>query len=104
CPCRDGGRRLTCFPTRRSSDLGARALDLCAAPGGKSTLLNSYLGAGSLLVSNEVIKSRANILLDNLGRWGSANVVVTNNDPSSRSEEHTSELQSREKLVCRLPL
>ncbi|TYP91227.1 16S rRNA C967 or C1407 C5-methylase (RsmB/RsmF family) [Sphingobacterium allocomposti] len=64
-------------------DAGARALDLCAAPGGKSTLLNSYLGEGSLLVSNEVIKSRANILLDNLGRWGSANVVVTNNDPSS---------------------
>ena len=60
-----------------------KALDLCAAPGGKSTLLNSYLGVESLLVSNEVIKARANILVDNINRWGTANVVVTNNDPSA---------------------
>ncbi len=60
-----------------------RALDLCAAPGGKSTLLTSYLGNESLVVSNEVIKSRANILADNMVRWGTANVVVTNNDPSA---------------------
>ena len=62
-----------------------RALDLCAAPGGKSTLLVSYLGSESLLVSNEVIKSRANILADNIVRWGTSNVVVTNNDPSAFS-------------------
>ncbi|NGM67301.1 methyltransferase RsmF C-terminal domain-like protein [Sphingobacterium sp. SGR-19] len=62
-----------------------RALDLCAAPGGKSTLLVSYLGSESLLVSNEVIKSRANILADNIVRWGTTNVVVTNNDPSAFS-------------------
>lgn len=58
-----------------------RALDLCAAPGGKSTLLQSILPPGSLLVSNEVIKSRANILAENITKWGAANVVVTNNDP-----------------------
>lgn len=60
-----------------------RALDLCGAPGGKSTLLASYLGRESLLVCNEVIKSRANILLDNIVRWGTSNIVVTNNDPST---------------------
>lgn len=60
-----------------------RALDLCAAPGGKSTLLTSYLGSESLLVSNEVIKSRANILTGNIVHWGVSNVVVTNNDPST---------------------
>ncbi len=56
-------------------------LDLCAAPGGKSTLIQSIISANSLLVSNEVIKSRANILAENITKWGAANVVVTNNDP-----------------------
>lgn len=60
-----------------------RVLDLCAAPGGKSTLVNSFLGKDSLLVSNEIIKSRANILSDNIVKWGLPNVVVTNNDPSA---------------------
>lgn len=58
-----------------------RALDLCAAPGGKSTHLLSLLSTNSLLVSNEVIRSRANILAENITKWGHANVVVTNNDP-----------------------
>jgi 16S rRNA C967 or C1407 C5-methylase (RsmB/RsmF family)/NOL1/NOP2/fmu family ribosome biogenesis protein len=58
-----------------------RALDLCAAPGGKSTHLLSLLSTNSLLVSNEVIRSRANILAENITKWGHANIVVTNNDP-----------------------
>ena len=58
-----------------------RVLDLCGAPGGKSTHLLSLLNNNSLLVSNEVIRSRAEVLKDNINKWGRGNVVVTNNDP-----------------------
>ncbi|MGN7822487.1 methyltransferase RsmF C-terminal domain-like protein [Chitinophaga sp. 22536] len=58
-----------------------KVLDLCAAPGGKSTLLQSLLNEQSMLVANEVIKPRAALLADNLSKWGAANVVVSNNDP-----------------------
>ncbi|MFV0468962.1 MAG: methyltransferase RsmF C-terminal domain-like protein [Dysgonomonas sp.] len=56
-------------------------LDLCAAPGGKSSHLADLLSEGSFLVSNEVIRSRADILSENMTKSGHANVVVTNNDP-----------------------
>lgn len=58
-----------------------KCLDLCAAPGGKSTHLLSTLPEGSLLVSNEVIRSRSNILAENITKWGNPNNIVTNNDP-----------------------
>ena len=58
-----------------------RILDLAAAPGGKSTHIQSLISKDSLLVSNEVIRSRANILQDNIIKWGSENVIVTINDP-----------------------
>ena len=66
-----------------------RVLDLCAAPGGKSTHLSSLISTDSILISNEVIAARASILVENLTRWGNANVVVTNNDP-----EHFSALEA----------
>lgn len=59
------------------------AIDMCAAPGGKSTLLNSYLHPDSLLVANELIRPRAKVLADNLIRWGNTNTVVSKNDPVS---------------------
>ncbi len=58
-----------------------RVLDLCAAPGGKSTLIASLLGKDSLLISNEVIRTRASILHENMTRWGYMNSWVTSNDP-----------------------
>lgn len=55
------------------------ALDLCAAPGGKSTLIQSVLPEDSLLISNEVVRQRANILAENIMKWGNPNNMVTNN-------------------------
>lgn len=68
---------------KQTADLAAplRILDLCAAPGGKSTLIQSIISKESMLVSNEVIKTRVNILSENISKWGAANVIVTNNDP-----------------------
>ncbi|WP_409932589.1 methyltransferase RsmF C-terminal domain-like protein [Xanthocytophaga flavus] len=64
-----------------SLDAKPVVLDLCAAPGGKSTHLASLLPQGSLLVSNEVIRSRAQILTENSTKWGRGNIIVTNSDP-----------------------
>ncbi len=68
---------------KQSVDLSKpiKVLDLCASPGGKSTHIQSLISKDSLLVSNDVIRSRANILKDNIIKWGSENVIVTNNDP-----------------------
>jgi 16S rRNA C967 or C1407 C5-methylase (RsmB/RsmF family)/NOL1/NOP2/fmu family ribosome biogenesis protein len=60
-------------------DQSIKVLDLCAAPGGKSTHLLSLMSPESLLVSNEPIASRNHILRQNLARWGKSNVVVTQN-------------------------
>lgn len=57
------------------------ALDMCAAPGGKSTLLRADLPEDCVLYSNEPIRNRANILLENVTKWGYKNHIVTNNYP-----------------------
>ena len=61
---------------------GLRVLDLCGAPGGKSTHLAHLVGDDGLLVANEVIRSRAAVLAENITKWGTGNVMVTNADPS----------------------
>ena len=58
------------------------SLDMCAAPGGKSTLLRSVLPEDCVLYSNEPIRNRANILLENVTKWGYDNHIVTNNYPN----------------------
>jgi 16S rRNA C967 or C1407 C5-methylase (RsmB/RsmF family) len=64
------------LPIAKSQKL--MALDLCAAPGGKSTLLRAVLPTDSVLYSNEPIAKRASILLENITKWGYANHHVTN--------------------------
>ena len=67
---------------------GKRVLDMCAAPGGKSTIYSTAVGCDGLVVANEYVRSRANILADNVRKWGMGNVLVTNNAP-----EHIAQFQ-----------
>jgi 16S rRNA C967 or C1407 C5-methylase (RsmB/RsmF family) len=62
-----------------SKDL--RILDLCASPSGKNTHIASLITPESILVSNEVISTRADILADNMTKFGTMNTIVTSNDP-----------------------
>ena len=61
---------------------GEKILDLCAAPGGKSSHLASLMNNEGLLVSNEINRKRALILAENMERIGARNVIVTNEDPA----------------------
>ncbi len=65
---------------------GLRVLDLCAAPGGKTTdlaaSLREALDDKFELTANEVMKARVSVLADNVGVWGDPNVTVTSADPA----------------------
>ena len=76
------------FEQTVSNKESLRVLDLSAAPGGKSTHLAALMDGKGLLVANEVIQSRANILAENIQKWGYPNVLVTNNDPKDFSNLH----------------
>ena len=69
--------QLLSTPLPHREGLGV-SLDLCAAPGGKSTLLRSALPADCVLYSNEPMRNRASILLENVTKWGYENHLVTN--------------------------
>jgi 16S rRNA C967 or C1407 C5-methylase (RsmB/RsmF family) len=64
------------------------ALDLCAAPGGKTTLLRSLLHPDALVVANEVDRRRQAALQENLWKWGMPNVVITGSDPADLARIH----------------
>lgn len=67
-------------------DPSSVVLDLCAAPGGKSTLISEYLGSDGLLLSNEVVRQRVFILSENIQKWGNGNTVVTHNTAAEYGE------------------
>ncbi len=68
---------------------GCRVLDLCAAPGGKTTLYSTMVGLEGLVVANEINRSRSFVLADNIRKWGLGNVVVCNN-----RTEHIAQVES----------
>lgn len=65
---------------------GEKILDLCAAPGGKSTQIAGKMAQQGLLVSNEIFSKRAKILSENMERWGAMNAVVTNHAPAELTQ------------------
>ena len=83
------------YLTRQMADgAGERILDLCAAPGGKSTQIAAAMEGRGTLISNEIHPARAKILSENIERMGIANAVVTNETPQ-RLAEHFSEYFTR---------
>lgn len=66
---------------------GEKVLDLCAAPGGKSTHLLAKMHDEGLLVANEIFRKRANVLAENLERWGTKHTVVMNESPAELEKQ-----------------
>lgn len=68
---------------RRQEARPLTLVDLCAAPGGKSTHLASLLHAGDKLISNEIMPNRIGILVENMNRWGSEQCIITHDEAAS---------------------
>jgi 16S rRNA C967 or C1407 C5-methylase (RsmB/RsmF family)/NOL1/NOP2/fmu family ribosome biogenesis protein len=65
---------------------GTRVLDLCAAPGGKTSAMLDALPSNSVVLANEINRHRSNILAENLGKWGVYNILVSNDSPEAFSD------------------
>lgn len=65
---------------------GQKVLDLCAAPGGKSTAISEQLKGEGLLVANEISHTRAKVLRENLERWGTTNSLIVSEKPEKLAQ------------------
>lgn len=79
----EAGSQFVDYLLRNEPTEGRRILDMCAAPGGKTTIYSTAAGRDGLVVANEYVRNRANILADNVRKWGMGNTVVTNCDPKA---------------------
>ena len=78
----DASSMFICHVLRQiAGDNPVAYLDLCAAPGGKTTAALDVLDSGSLVVANEIDRQRAQVLRENVIKWGRTNCVVTNDSP-----------------------
>jgi len=65
---------------------GTRVLDLCAAPGGKTSAMLDALPSNSVVLANEINRHRSNILAENIGKWGVYNILISNDSPEAFSD------------------
>ncbi len=77
---------VTLLDIPESEGTGLKVLDLCAAPGGKSTQIADLMNGSGLLVSNEIVPSRASVLSENIERMGVENALVISSDPADLAD------------------
>ncbi len=92
-------RQTSPLPKQGGAGGGSEVLDMCAAPGGKSTLLRSMLPEECQLTSNEPIRNRYQVLEENVLKWGYANHTVTNLYP----RDFVKQKQRFDLILCDVP-